>query len=63
MDIEKVLVQLREELENIDTAILSLERLHRTGTRRGRPPAWLAQAKSAVKSSRKNSSNKKDDKH
>lgn len=45
MDLEKVLAQLRAELENIDTAILSLERLQRRGVRRGRPPSWLANLK------------------
>lgn len=42
MDITKVLAQLREELENIDAAIASLERLQFGGKRRGRPPAHLA---------------------
>jgi len=44
MDIDKVLLQLREELSNIDTAILSLERLQNS-RRRGRPPAWLREGK------------------
>ena len=38
MDLDKVLAQLREELENLDAAILSLERLQQPGPRRGRPP-------------------------
>jgi hypothetical protein len=42
MDLEKVLDQLREELQNLEMAITSLERLQQTGQRRrGRPPAWL----------------------
>jgi hypothetical protein len=41
MDLEKVLDQLREELQNLDAAIASLEQLRHTGRRRGRPPAWL----------------------
>ena len=41
MDLEKVLEQLREELQNLEMAINSLERLQQTGQRRGRPPAWL----------------------
>ena len=41
MDLEKVLDQLREELQNLKMAITSLERLQQTGRRRGRPPAWL----------------------
>jgi len=58
MDIHKVLVQLRDELARIDAAILSLERLRR-GNRRGRPPAWLLQAKSVPESPRKNPEPKK----
>ena len=45
MDFEKVLTQLRQELENLDSAIECLERLNRGGPRRGRPPAWLVPAK------------------
>jgi hypothetical protein len=42
MDIEKVLSELREEREQIDAAILALERLARgSGKRRGRPPKWM----------------------
>jgi hypothetical protein len=38
MDLEKVLTQLREELANLDAAILSLERLQQvSGGRRRRP--------------------------
>lgn len=40
MELEKVLAQLREELANLDAAILSLERLHQisgTGRRRRSP--------------------------
>ena len=43
MDLAHVLQQLHEELENLDAAILSLEKLQRSGKRRGRPPAWLAE--------------------
>jgi hypothetical protein len=52
MDLTKVLAQLREELENLDAAILSLERLQHEGRRRGRPPkalANLAKARAAHK--------------
>jgi hypothetical protein len=53
MDLNKVLAQLREELENLDTAILSLERLQQEGhRRRGRPPkalSHLSRAARAVK--------------
>jgi hypothetical protein len=45
MDLAKVLHELRRELENLDSAILSLERLQQTGRRRGRPPRWLADLK------------------
>ena len=40
MDLAKVLAQLRGELENLDSAIESLERLQQTERRRGQlPPA------------------------
>jgi hypothetical protein len=42
MDLVKVLAQLRAELENLDAAIVSLERLQTEGPRRGRPPRVLA---------------------
>jgi len=45
MDLAKVLLQLREELAALDAAIISLERLHQGGRRRGRPPEWLAEIK------------------
>lgn len=44
MDIKKVISELNEELERIDEAILTLERLERGMPRRGRPPAWLSMA-------------------
>ncbi|MBM3725889.1 MAG: hypothetical protein FJW40_10760 [Acidobacteria bacterium] len=41
-----MLTELRQEREQIEEAILSLERLARgRGKRRGRPPAWMAEAK------------------
>ena len=43
MDLKSVLVQLRAELQNVNAAILSLERLQHKEGRRGRPPAWLAE--------------------
>ena len=49
MDLSKVLAQLREELANIDAAILSLERLQTEGRRRGRPPKALSAQKRAEK--------------
>ena len=45
MDVNKILVELRQERQQIEEAIISLERLARgRGRRRGRPPAWLAEA-------------------
>jgi hypothetical protein len=44
MDVTKILTELRSEREQIEEAILSLERLARgRGKRRGRPPSWLAE--------------------
>ena len=44
MDITKMLTELRQESQQIEEAILSLERLARgRGKRRGRPPAWMSQ--------------------
>ena len=46
MDVSKILTELRAEREQLEEAILSLERLARgRGRRRGRPPAWMAEAK------------------
>jgi hypothetical protein len=46
MDVTKIITELRQEREQIEEAIISLERLARgRGRRRGRPPAWLAIAK------------------
>jgi len=42
MDLIRVLAQLRQELDHIDAAILSLERLQARESRRGRPPKILA---------------------
>ncbi|MEO8659986.1 MAG: hypothetical protein ABI693_16060 [Bryobacteraceae bacterium] len=45
MDVAKMLTELRQEREQIEEAILSLERLARgRGKRRGRPPAWMSTA-------------------
>jgi hypothetical protein len=49
MDIDKILNDLRQERVQLEEAILSLERLALGGgKRRGRPPAWMALAKSGV---------------
>jgi hypothetical protein len=43
MDVAKILAELRSEREQIEEAILSLERLARgRGNRRGRPPSWMS---------------------
>jgi hypothetical protein len=45
MDVNKILIELRHEREQIEEAIVSLERLARgRGKRRGRPPAWMKDA-------------------
>ena len=42
MDVTKMLTELRQEREQIEEAIMTLERLARgRGRRRGRPPAWM----------------------
>jgi hypothetical protein len=46
MDITKMLAELRAEREGVDQAILVLERIAAgRGSRRGRPPAWMATIK------------------
>jgi hypothetical protein len=46
MDVEKILHDLRAEREQIEEAIVSLERLAvGRARRRGRPPAWMAEVK------------------
>ncbi len=42
MDVTKILGELKQEREQIEEAIVSLERLAMgRGRRRGRPPAWM----------------------
>jgi hypothetical protein len=44
MDVANILRELRQEREQLEEAILSLERLARgRGRRRGRPPGWMAE--------------------
>ena len=44
IDVSKILSELKEERQQIEEAILSLERLARgRGRRRGRPPAWMSE--------------------
>jgi hypothetical protein len=46
MDVLKMLADLRREREQIEEAILTLERLAQgRGRRRGRPPSWMAEVK------------------
>ncbi|MFL6416978.1 MAG: hypothetical protein ACJ74Y_15045 [Bryobacteraceae bacterium] len=46
---DKMLAELRLEREQIEEAILTLERLARgRGRRRGRPPAWLKDVSSTT---------------
>ena len=50
MDILKMLSELRQEREQIEEAILVIERLTLgQGKRRGRPPAGMTAAKGATK--------------
>jgi hypothetical protein len=53
MDLRRVLAQLREELENLDAAILSLERLQQASPRRGRPPKALSQLSKTASAAQK----------
>jgi hypothetical protein len=46
MDVIKMLAELRQERDQLEEAILTLERLARgRGRRRGRPPAWMTELK------------------
>jgi len=46
MDINKMLAELRAEREQVEEAIIVLERLALgQGKRRGRPPAWMTTVK------------------
>jgi hypothetical protein len=53
MDLTKVLQQLHEELENLNAAISSLERLQEAAKHRGKQPEWLGDLTSAVRGGRK----------
>jgi len=49
LDVDKMLAELRLEREQLEEAILTLERLARgRGRRRGRPPGWLKDAANAT---------------
>jgi hypothetical protein len=44
IDVAKILADLKEEKEQLEQAILTLERLAAgRGPRRGRPPAWMSE--------------------
>jgi hypothetical protein len=46
MDVIKMLAELRQERDQLEEAIMTLERLARgRGRRRGRPPAWMTELK------------------
>jgi hypothetical protein len=46
MDVIKKLAEFRQERDQLEEAILTLERLARgRGRRRGRPPAWMTELK------------------
>lgn len=46
MDVTKILEELRQERQNLEEAIMTLERLAEgRGRRRGRPPTWLVEAR------------------
>ena len=52
MDINRILEELRQEREAIDEVILLLERVQAgRSKRRGRPPRWLQEARSAAEGS------------
>ena len=53
MDLSRILAKLREELENLDAAILSLERLQQESPRRGRPPKALSQLSKTARAAHK----------
>jgi hypothetical protein len=52
MDLAKVLQQLHDELENLNAAISSLERLQEAGKNRGQEP-WLGDLTSPATAGRK----------
>jgi hypothetical protein len=54
MDINKILEELRAEREQLELAIVSLERLGAAqGKRRGRPPKWMTELTAAAKPKRR----------
>ena len=60
MDVTKILAELKREKDQLEEAIMSLERLVRgRGKRRGRPPAWLTEMKDAERPAAKGKRNAK----
>lgn len=58
MDISKILADLRKERDQLEEAILTIERLaHGRGKRRGRPPSWMVEAKTQLSMGNKRRSN------
>ena len=54
MDIAKMISELRAERENIEQAIIALERVARSrGKRRGRPPKWMSERTQAKGTSKR----------
>ena len=54
MDVMKMLEELRQEREQIEAIIYSLENLARgSGKRRGRPPAWMKQSEAIAGAKRR----------
>jgi hypothetical protein len=53
MNLTPIIEQLRNELDALNMSILALERVAAgRGTRRGRPPNWMALAKDAATAGR-----------
>jgi len=49
VDVSKILAELRQEHQQVEELILSLERLASGGAkRRGRPPAWMVAARASA---------------
>jgi hypothetical protein len=54
MDVNKILEELKAEREQVEMAIVSLERLGASqGKRRGRPPKWLSDLTAAARPKRR----------
>lgn len=57
-DLDNTIAELREEFERIRLALAALERLAAGGKRRGRPPKWLAKARSSEQTAPKKKARK-----